>query len=412
MPRRPAASHAASSTGGWPSPAPAPSSAGCWSPSAGVSTFLAWQQASGPADPSYAVAARPIHPGQSLTDADVRFEPLDLPAGLAAAAFTDASGIEGRVALGPIGDGELVQLGQVSDPGQASPGAELSFSIARDRAVDGRLRSGDLVDVFVTDDGGTTAVAEGVQIVDATARDGGSFGSTGELTITLTVADPRCGSRSSRRCARERSRWFAAPTCPAMVADGRPTATSSSGSPGRAAWFGQVARWATAAALPVDFVKTVSGEEVRARLRSGRPFSALLVDGGLAALDRDLIELAGRHGCAVIAVDDGRSAWSWRPRRRGRAARRRRARGAAGRPAAVARPSPATTTFRRVGHRPSGARPLAGPVRRRDRVGRRRSLDAGDGARCRPGGRSPGCGPGGPRRPGAPRPAGAAARCR
>jgi MinD-like ATPase involved in chromosome partitioning or flagellar assembly len=80
----------------------------------------------------------------------------------------------------------------------------------------------------------------------------------------------------------------------------------------RAAWFGQVARWATAAALPIDFVKTVSGEEVRARLRSGRPFSALLVDGGLAALDRDLIDLAGRNGCAVIAMDDGRSARPWR----------------------------------------------------------------------------------------------------
>ncbi|HEY6416453.1 MAG TPA: hypothetical protein VIX41_09455 [Acidimicrobiales bacterium] len=80
----------------------------------------------------------------------------------------------------------------------------------------------------------------------------------------------------------------------------------------RAPWFGQVARWATAASLPVDFVKAVSGEEVHARLRSGRPFSALLVDGGLAALDRDLVQLAGRYGCAVIGVDDGRSARSWR----------------------------------------------------------------------------------------------------
>jgi hypothetical protein len=35
----------------------------------------------------------------------------------------------------------------------------------------------------------------------------------------------------------------------------------------------------------------MSGEEARARLRSGRPFSALLVDAGLAALDRDLVEL-------------------------------------------------------------------------------------------------------------------------
>ncbi|HEY6414959.1 MAG TPA: SAF domain-containing protein, partial [Acidimicrobiales bacterium] len=157
---------------------------------AGVSTFLAWQQASAAADTSYAVAARAISPGQSLTAADVRFEPLDLPAGLAAAAFSDASALEGRVALGPIGDGELVQLGQVSDSGQANPAAELSFSIARDRAVDGRLRSGDLVDVFVTDDAGTTTVAEGVQVVDATAHDDGSLGTTGELTITLTVADP------------------------------------------------------------------------------------------------------------------------------------------------------------------------------------------------------------------------------
>jgi hypothetical protein len=80
----------------------------------------------------------------------------------------------------------------------------------------------------------------------------------------------------------------------------------------RAGWFGDVARWATSAALPLDFVKVVSAEELRARLRSGRPFSAVLVDGALPALDRDLVELATRHGCAVVAVDDGRSARSWR----------------------------------------------------------------------------------------------------
>jgi hypothetical protein len=80
----------------------------------------------------------------------------------------------------------------------------------------------------------------------------------------------------------------------------------------RAPWFGDVARWATSAALPVDFVKVVSLEEARARLRSGRPFSALLVDAGLAALDRDLVELASRHGCAVVAADDGRAARPWR----------------------------------------------------------------------------------------------------
>ena len=80
----------------------------------------------------------------------------------------------------------------------------------------------------------------------------------------------------------------------------------------RAPWFGEVARWATSATIPVDFVKVVSLEEARARLRSGRPFSAVLVDSGLAAFDRDLVELASRQGCAVVAADDGRTARPWR----------------------------------------------------------------------------------------------------
>jgi septum formation inhibitor-activating ATPase MinD len=79
----------------------------------------------------------------------------------------------------------------------------------------------------------------------------------------------------------------------------------------RAAWFAEVARWATAATIPVDFVKVVSREEARARLLSGRPFSALVVDAGLGALDRDLVDLATAQGCAVVAADDGRAARLW-----------------------------------------------------------------------------------------------------
>jgi hypothetical protein len=80
--------------------------------------------------------------------------------------------------------------------------------------------------------------------------------------------------------------------------------------PARAPWFADVARWSTSAALPVDFAKVVSVEEVRARLRSGRPFSALLVDGASPGLDRDLVELAASHGCAALVVDGGRGR-SW-----------------------------------------------------------------------------------------------------
>jgi len=79
----------------------------------------------------------------------------------------------------------------------------------------------------------------------------------------------------------------------------------------RSPWFSDVARWATSGSLAMDFVKTVSADEVRARLTSGRAFSALLVDGGLPGIDRDLLELARERGCAPVVVVDGPSR-DWR----------------------------------------------------------------------------------------------------
>jgi hypothetical protein len=79
----------------------------------------------------------------------------------------------------------------------------------------------------------------------------------------------------------------------------------------RAPWFTDVARWATSAALPVEFVKCLSVDEARARLGSGRPFSVLLADGALPGVDRDLIDLARAAGCAVVVVADERVARDW-----------------------------------------------------------------------------------------------------
>jgi MinD-like ATPase involved in chromosome partitioning or flagellar assembly len=80
----------------------------------------------------------------------------------------------------------------------------------------------------------------------------------------------------------------------------------------RAPWFGEVARWATTGAVPIDFVKCVSPEEVRARLDAGRSLSALIADGNRVGLERDLIDAARRVGCAVIVVDEGRRGTDWR----------------------------------------------------------------------------------------------------
>ena len=65
--------------------------------------------------------------------------------------------------------------------------------------------------------------------------------------------------------------------------------------PPRTAWFSDVTRWATSGMAPVDFAKCISASEVRARLATGRPHSALLIDGAAVGADRDLIA-AAREG--------------------------------------------------------------------------------------------------------------------
>lgn len=81
--------------------------------------------------------------------------------------------------------------------------------------------------------------------------------------------------------------------------------------PARAEWFRTVGRWATAAMLPAEFLRCVSIEEVRARLGSGRAFSAVLIDGQLPGVDRDLIEEAQAAGVSILVVD-GAARRDWR----------------------------------------------------------------------------------------------------
>jgi hypothetical protein len=79
----------------------------------------------------------------------------------------------------------------------------------------------------------------------------------------------------------------------------------------RAGWFAEVGRWATAAAVPIEFVRCVSTSEVRSRLAAGRSWSALLVDELCSGLDRDLLDEARRAGCAPIVVGAGRARRDW-----------------------------------------------------------------------------------------------------
>jgi len=155
---------------------------------AAVGLFLTWRGAGSTPAHRYAVAARALAPGDPVGPADVRFAPIDLPHGVARAAFPDAAALEGRVALAPIGAGELLQQGELSDQVAGPPAAEVSLRLDRALAVDGRLRPGDRVDVFGTDEQATHLVASGVRVI-ASDDAGGSFGAGDQLTVTLALTD-------------------------------------------------------------------------------------------------------------------------------------------------------------------------------------------------------------------------------
>lgn len=79
----------------------------------------------------------------------------------------------------------------------------------------------------------------------------------------------------------------------------------------RSGWFREVARWSTAASLPIELVKTMSVDEVRVRLTAGRAYSALLIDDGVVGLDRDLIDVATNAGVPVVVVGSERGSPRW-----------------------------------------------------------------------------------------------------
>ena len=81
--------------------------------------------------------------------------------------------------------------------------------------------------------------------------------------------------------------------------------------PPRTRWFGELSAWAMAGVLPIEFVKCISTEELRARLGSGRFHSAVVVDAGTTRLDRDVIAMAHESSCAVVVVDDDRQRRDW-----------------------------------------------------------------------------------------------------
>ena len=79
----------------------------------------------------------------------------------------------------------------------------------------------------------------------------------------------------------------------------------------RSGWFADVGRWSHAGAIPVDCAKCLSVDQLRVRLRSGRPHSAALLDANATGVDRDVIHELHDAGVAALIVggETDRAAW-------------------------------------------------------------------------------------------------------
>lgn len=154
---------------------------------AAIGVFVAYADAArGPSDP-VVITRHPIRIGEVIEAADLRVVTADLPAS-AKGSFDDVDSLVGHVALGPIGDGEMVQAGSVTDDRSSVPAQEVALTLPREQVAVGRLKQGERVDVFVTRDDRTTSVVRGVQVVQIGATGDGSL--TSDREVSIVVAAP------------------------------------------------------------------------------------------------------------------------------------------------------------------------------------------------------------------------------
>jgi Flp pilus assembly protein CpaB len=156
-----------------------------------VGLITAHRAATAPQLERWLVATSDIPAGTRIEADDLGITQLDLGDVVSRGAFGDPDEVIGRVALGSIRKGEILQRGTVGEPEvQAGSARRVSVSLPRARALDGALAAGARVDVLATTgEPGTTTVITREALVVSTGEGTDGLGSTGEVTVSLVVAD-------------------------------------------------------------------------------------------------------------------------------------------------------------------------------------------------------------------------------
>jgi Flp pilus assembly protein CpaB len=158
---------------------------------AAVLVFSAYAGAGERPTRSMVVARRALAPGHTITGDDVEVRTGDLPDELVGRSFTAVDEVLGAVALGPLGEGDLVQSGSVRQ-GAGDDRPEFSFPVEREQALAGDVRPGEEVDLLATfgsgSDAETVVLARGAQIREVDESRNGTIGSSGRLVLTVGLA--------------------------------------------------------------------------------------------------------------------------------------------------------------------------------------------------------------------------------
>lgn len=150
-----------------------------------IGVYVAWAEATDrPSDP-LVVAARAIRPGEVIEASDLTTAEGDLPDG--AEAYGSVDDVIGHVALGPVGEGEIVQRSSVTEDRSPTGQHEIAVSLPRRQIAVGRLRVGERVDVFVTYDERTSSVVRGAEVVQIGAEEDVTLTSDREIALVVAV---------------------------------------------------------------------------------------------------------------------------------------------------------------------------------------------------------------------------------
>jgi Flp pilus assembly protein CpaB len=155
-----------------------------------LGVFVAVKGASKHPTTRYVVVARDVAAGTTLTPSDLTTDLVDLPGGVASRAFTDPGSLVGRIAIGPMTEGELVQRSAVVEPSEAGTAYQVSLPIERSRALAGGLVAGETVDVLVTYASETIVVSRGATVIKSDTGGRGTISSGGETVLVLAVQTP------------------------------------------------------------------------------------------------------------------------------------------------------------------------------------------------------------------------------